>query len=88
MAKALRAFRQIQISNPEDTPGTAEAAIEKWCGVMSIALGDKVLHFPDQDKNSLSRNQANDFIVGKEAPGSIEGELNHRQIIWMRCDSD
>jgi hypothetical protein len=83
MAKALRGLKGIQISNPEDTPGTAEAAVEILCGVYSIALGDKVLHMPDQDKRSLSRNQSNSFVVGKEATGSIEGELNHRQIIWM-----
>lgn len=82
MANAIKAFRRIYISNPEDTPGTAEAAVEVLCGVLSAPYGDKTMHFPEQDKNLLSKNKGDDFVVQREVEMSYEAEANARQIIW------
>lgn len=87
MAFGVKAFRRIQISNPEDTPGSAEAAIEVLCGVLSAPYGDKTMHFPEQDRNLLSRNLADDFVVQREVEMSFEGEVNTRQIIWALANA-
>jgi hypothetical protein len=82
MAMGLTAFRRSQISNIEGTPGLAEAAVEILYGKLSIPLGDKVLHQPEQDRNSLSRFLADDFIVARQIDFSFEGEVNHRHAPW------
>lgn len=83
MAQALRALKQIAISNPENTVGTAEAAVELLYGTMSVAYGDNTIHYPDQERANLSRHMGDDFIVGKLVEGTMEGELNARHAAWL-----
>ena len=88
MANALTAFRRIQLSNVEGTPGVAEAATEVLGGaVMTAAYSDLVIHQPIQDRTSLSRNLADDFVVGNEAALSIEGNLNTRVAAFLFCNA-
>lgn len=88
MAYGLKAFRHIQISNVESAPGTAEAAVEVLVGMIAkVPMGDRVIHYPEQDRNSLAANLADDFIVGKLVEGSIEGNLNHRIAVWLFSNS-
>jgi len=78
----------MQISNAEGTPGTAEAATEIVTGATyTAAYGDKVIHKPEEDRNDLSMNLANDFIVGEQAQVSIEGRLNSRIFAYLFSNS-
>jgi hypothetical protein len=87
MAKALTALKRIQISNPENTPGTAEAAIEILYGTVSGSYADKNIATPEQDRNRLSMHNSDDFVIGREAELEIEGFLNSRHVIWMLANS-
>jgi len=88
MAYGLKAFEHIQISNVEDSPGSAEAAEEILTGATAnITYGDKVIHQLEQDRNSLSRNLADDFVVGTLVEGSIEMALNFRHALWLFSNS-
>jgi len=87
MAYGLKAFRKLQISNVEGTPGTAEAAVEVLYGTASIPYGDRKIHYPEQERGLLSRNMADDFVVGKEVEGSIEMALNSRHAVWLFCNA-
>lgn len=88
MATALTALKHIQISNVEDPPGSAEEATEIILdSLMSTAYGDKVIHYPEQDRNSLSANLADDFIVGRQANLSMEGVLNDRLACYILSNS-
>lgn len=77
----LRAFRKIQVSNPEDTPGTAEEAAELCKGTLSWASGE-IFEMPEDDRNSLARYHEDWDIVGEEAALSWQGDLNFRHILW------
>jgi len=83
MAYARKAFRHIQVSNVEGTPGTAEAATEVISGIADVTYSDKVFHVPEEDRNSLSLNHANRVIVGREVSGTITGDLNQRIALWL-----
>ena len=87
MARALTPFRRIQISNEEGTPGTPEAATEILFGTISPRYGDKIMFYPEEERNLISRNLADDFIVQREAGLQFEGEMNERHIVWaaMNC---
>jgi hypothetical protein len=87
MAIGRTAFRDIQISNPEDTAGTAEAAVEILICKYAAAYADLVLHQPEADRNSLSRNHGDDVIVAKDLEIELEGDVNHRMIIWQLANS-
>lgn len=80
----IKAFRRIQISNVEGTPGEAEVATEKALGVMTFEPG-QTLHQPDDDRASLAMNHENDFFVGKEAHLVWSGDFNFRHIAWALC---
>jgi len=79
---ALEAFRRLQISNPEDTIGSAEAAVEllKGRGTWEEVL---TIHWPTDDRNSLALHQADDEVVGKEVRINWEGDLNARHAVWQ-----
>ena len=77
----LRAFRRIQVSNVEGTPGVAEAAVEVLYGTLTFDDG-LTIHYPEEDRNSLAKHHGNDIVVGKEAHLTWQGDLNFRQIVW------
>lgn len=77
----LKAFRRIQVSNVEGTPGVAEAAIEILYGTLTFDDG-LTIHFPEEDRNSLAKRQGDDVVVGKEAHLTWQGDLNFRHIAW------
>ena len=62
MADALRAFRRIQYG-VEATHGTAVAADVAGLGVMASFESGEVLHQPDEERNTLARNVADDLFV-------------------------
>jgi hypothetical protein len=74
MARALRAFRKIQISNVEGTPGTAEAATEVFLGMLTQMVHDQLLHTPDHDRGVLAQLYEAPFRVSDD-PGEIEIEV-------------
>jgi len=80
---SLEAFRRIQISNPENTPGSAEAAVEPYLGVIGIPAGGEIKYRPMEERNTLARNIGGEQIdVGVEWRGTITGDLNFRHINW------
>jgi hypothetical protein len=88
MTNAYTAFRRIQVSNEEGTPGTAEAATEIVSGTTySAAFSDLEIHKPEQDRNILSMNLSDDFVVGKLAEMTLEGNLNTRIACWLFCNA-
>ena len=78
----LKAFRRIQVSNAEDTPGTAEAATEILYGIMGTFEDADVLHRPEEDRNSLAQNFEDDEFVSNQAKLVWTGDLNFRHITW------
>jgi len=78
----LKAFRKVQISNPENTIGTAEAAVEQLLGTVTTWEGGETIHRPQHDDGSLSRNRGDAIIVGEEAHCVWQGDVNSRHIIW------
>jgi hypothetical protein len=83
MAYGLRAFRKIQISNPEDTSGTAEAATEILFGTLAPKASDELWHKPDQDRGVLAMNYETPFAVGSEIELEFEGELYDRLAVFL-----
>jgi hypothetical protein len=83
MAYGLQAYRRIQISNPEDTPGTAEAATEVLLGKMTVRASDEMWHKPEQDRGVLAANYEVPFQVGKEVELEFEGEFYDRLAVFM-----
>lgn len=77
----LKAFRRIQVSNVEGTPGLAEAATEVLTGTLTFDDGLEI-HYPEEDRNTLAKNVGNDLVVGKEAHLVWQGDLNFRHIAW------
>lgn len=82
MTYARKAFRRLQIGD-EGTPGSAVAATEAWSGLLTSAYKDKVIHMPEEDRNTLSKNMANDLIVGRQWDGSIAGDLTTRSAPYL-----
>lgn len=75
MAYGNSALRRIQISNDENTTGTAEAATAILFGTASIPVQDLVFHTPEQDRNSLAEIVELPFKVAQNIDGfSYEGE--------------
>jgi len=78
----LKAFRKIQVSNAENTPGTAEAATEIAYGTMSTWEDEYELHRPEEDRNSLALFFEDDEFVSEKAVATWTGDLNFRHILW------
>lgn len=76
-----KAFRRIQISDIEDTAGSAEAAVTALYGTMTF---EEVLaiHWPDGDRNNLSRHMADDQVMGEEMHMTWTSPLNARDAVW------
>ena len=83
MAYGVKAFRSIQISNDEDTPGSAEAATEVLIGGISHTYTDKVHHNPVQDRGVLARNYQAPFQVSDLIELEFSGELYDRLAVFM-----
>ena len=79
----LKAFRRIQISNLEDTVGSAEAATEILYGTIIPPGPGITVHWPEEDRNSLARYQANDEVVAKLQNLTWTGDLNHRHANYL-----
>jgi len=78
----LKAFRKIQISNEEGTPGTAEAATEILLGTMGTWEGANELNRPEEDRNSLALYHENDEFVSEKAEAVWTGDVNFRHILY------
>lgn len=87
MVYAQKAFQKIQISNPEDTVGTAEAATEILLGVLTVKAHDKVFHKPEQDRGVLAMNYETPFQVADEIELEFEGELYDRLAVFIMNNS-
>jgi hypothetical protein len=78
----LQAFRRIQISNVEDTPGTAEAAVEMLHGTLGTFEDEYELHRPEEDRNSLAQYFEDAEFASEKMAATWTGDLNFRQILW------
>jgi hypothetical protein len=78
---SLEAFKRIQ-AGIEGTPGTAVDAAEVLLGVITTEESGEVIHQPNDDRNTLAANMADDEIVGKEAKLVWSGDVNSRHILW------
>jgi hypothetical protein len=87
MAFGQKAFRKIQLSNPEDTPGVAEVATEVAFGVLEPNTTDKIFHTPEQDRGVLAQMVEQPFEVSRLGELSIEGELYDRLANFMFSNS-
>lgn len=83
MATGLRAFRKIQISNVENSPGTAEAATEQLRGVLTQPYTDEIFHTPDQDRGLLSLHVETPFELQREVNLDMSGVLYDRLAVFM-----
>ncbi len=83
MAYGNKAFRTIQISNVEGTPGTAEAATEVLLGEISQTYTDKVYFKPEQDRGVLTPNYEAPFQVSDAIELVMEGPLYDRWCVFM-----
>jgi len=81
MADGLRAFRKIEVGQ-ESSHGTAVAATEAALGLIGIPGPGVVRHYPDEERNSLARNVADEVDVGVETHLVWTGDVNHRHILW------
>jgi hypothetical protein len=87
MAYGLEALRRIQVSNPEGTPGTAEAATEVIFGKIKIKEDDRVFFTPEQDRNTLFKHVERPFLVSKTAEIELEADFYDRLavILFSAC---
>jgi hypothetical protein len=83
MAFGQKAFQYIQISNPEDTVGTAEAATEILFGETDGAYTDKIHHTPEQDRGLLAMIVETPFQVSDKIEFDVTGDLYDRMAIFM-----
>lgn len=89
MAQAgLRAFRKIQLFHEADH-GTPDAATEVILGSLADYMNDPTIQYPDEDRGSLSRHQANDYISQEFVPLSFETPegFNFRQLAYWFSNS-
>jgi hypothetical protein len=56
-------------------------------GTITPKYSDKEIFYPDEERNNLARNMADDFVVQKFAELTMTGELNMRDVVWMVCNS-
>lgn len=87
MAYGQQAFRRIQISNPEGTPGTAEAATEILFGTLKIPVQSEIHHTPEQDRNSLAEIIELPFLVAKDLEFEFEADLYDRLALFLAASS-
>lgn len=81
----LKAFRYIELSNVEDTPGSTEAGVElAQGGMITLPLGDYLTRttFEDEERGYLVSHMSDPAITQQEANLTWEGALNDRQIQW------
>lgn len=87
MAYSQEAFRRVYISNPEGTPGTAEAATEILFGKLKIPLQSEIHHTPEQDRNSLAEIVELPFLVAKDVEFEFEADLYDRLMLFLAASS-
>ena len=86
MAIARTALRRVYIGN-ESAPGTAVAATEVMLGRMSAPYADKTMHYPEQDRGTMSRHYGDDFVVQRYVEGTFDFEANTRHILHALSNS-
>lgn len=88
MAVSTRPLRKYQISNAENTVGTAEAATEVLLfETLAPVLHDKVLHFPKHDRGLLADLYEAPIQVSQEVELEAEGDLYDRLMVFMAANS-
>lgn len=87
MAYGQKAFRKIQISNAEGTPGTGEAATEILFGVLTQTYADETFHIPEQDRGLLALHVETPFELQKEFELELEGELYDRLAVFIMSNA-
>lgn len=79
MAFRTKPLSKYQISNVENTPGTAEAATEVlFLENVTRAVHSKVFYMPVSDRGRLSKNNETPFPVSAEVEYEAEGSLYDR----------
>lgn len=87
MAVATRALEKAQVSNVENTVGTAEAATEILLYTdLTQVVHDKVFHTPEQDRGLLLGNIETPFQVSQQTEFEMEGPLYDRIANFMFCN--
>jgi len=80
----LRALRFIQISAPEATPGSAQAATEAIRGTLTPPTDDIMILMPEnEERNSLARHHADAYPVGYQANFQYAGDVIPRYLPWF-----
>lgn len=87
MAYGHKAFRKIQISNVENTVGTAEAATEVLLGVLKMLTDDKTHHMFEQDRGTLAKVVELPVLTARAVELEMEGELYDRLMVIMAANS-
>lgn len=88
MAYGHKAFRRLQISNVEGTPGTPEAATEILYGTITVPTQDRFYHTPDQDRNSLAKIVELPFLTARKLEDmEITGPLYDRIMVFMASNA-
>ena len=83
MAVARKAFKDIQISSPEVTNGTAVAATEVVVATISAPYTDKIFHTPEEDRGSLAKNFETPIQVSDEIEIELEGNMYDRLAVFL-----
>ena len=78
-------LRFIQISAPEASLGTAQAATEVLLGRLTAPADDRIVMHPEGDeRSSMARFFANGVDVGQQADFQFTGDVMFRHLVWWR----
>jgi hypothetical protein len=84
MTEGLRALRFIQISAPEATPGTAQAATEVLRGNLTPPVDDIMITMPEnEERNSLAQFHSDAYPVGYQANLVYNADVIFRYMTWL-----
>lgn len=88
MAYSHRALNKAQISNVENTVGTAEAATAILLyETLSQRVHDKVFYMPTQDRGNLAKNIETPFQVSQIAEFEMTGDLYDQLMIYIASNA-
>lgn len=88
MAYGAKPLRRVQISNPENTVGTAEAAtaILLLQDVTQISQGS-IFHRPQHDRGNLAKFYEDPFQVSQYAELEMSGDLYDQIMVYIASNS-